>query len=317
MPQIQLNDASLLRNTAYVNGKWIPARTGKTFDVTDPATGQVIATMPDMNAEDTDLAIQAAVAALPKFRRTTARSKAQLLYKWYQLLVEHADDLAKLITAENGKPLHEAKAEVLYAAQYLEWFSGEATRFDGETIHASEEGNRIYTIREPIGVVGLITPWNWPIGMVTRKIGPAFAAGCTVVLKSPGETPLTAAAMAVLGERAGVPPGVLNIVTALENTVDVGRALTESPIVKKVSFTGSTRVGKILMKQSADTLKKLSFELGGNAPFIVFEDANLDEAVKGAVACKFRSSGQTCICANRIYVHRSIYGRSANPRVLE
>jgi succinate-semialdehyde dehydrogenase/glutarate-semialdehyde dehydrogenase len=198
----------------------------------------------------------------------------------------------------------------LYAAQYFEWFSGEATRLDGETIHASEYGNRIYTIREPIGVVGLITPWNWPIGMVTRKVGPAIAAGCTVVLKSPGETPLTSAAMMVLGERAGIPPGVVNIVTALHNTVDVGRALTESPVVKKVSFTGSTRVGKILMKQSAGTLKKLSFELGGNAPFIVFGDADLDAAVAGAVACKFRSSGQTCICANRIYVHSSIYGES-------
>ena len=262
-----------------------------------------------MDAKDTDVAIQAAAAVLPEWRRTTARSKAQVLYKWYELLVQHADDLAKLITAENGKPLHEAKAEVLYAAQYLEWFSGEVTRLDGETIPASEEGNRIYTIREPIGVVGLITPWNWPIGMVTRKIGPAVAAGCTVVLKSPGETPLTAAAMTVLGERAGVPPGVVNVVTALENTVDVGRALTESPVVKKVSFTGSTRVGKILMKQSADTLKKLSFELGGNAPFIVFEDAELDAAISGAVACKFRSSGQTCICANRIYVHSSIYGK--------
>lgn len=187
MPQIQLSDASLLRKTAYLNGNWIPARSGKTFDVTDPATGHVIGTMPDMDASDTDLAIEAAAAALPKYRKTTARSKSLILYKWYQLLVQHADDLAQLITAENGKPLHEAKAEVLYAAQYLEWFSGEATRLDGETIPASEGGNRIYTIREPIGVVGLITPWNWPIGMVTRKIGPALAAGCTVVLKSPGK----------------------------------------------------------------------------------------------------------------------------------
>ncbi|KAK4506399.1 hypothetical protein PRZ48_000129 [Zasmidium cellare] len=311
MASIQLNNESLLRNAAYINGKWIPATTGKTFNVTDPATEQVIGTMPDMGAKDTDIAIQAAAAALPRYRKTTARSKSQILHKWYQLLVDSADDLARLVTAENGKPLHEAKNEVLYAAHYFEWFSGEATRLDGETIHASEDGNRIYTIREPIGVVGLVTPWNWPLGMVTRKIGPALAAGCTVVLKSPGETPLTAAAMVYLGEQAGVPPGVVNVVTALENTVDVGAALTESPTVKKVSFTGSTRVGKILMKQSADTLKKLSFELGGNAPFIVFEDADFDAAVAGAVACKFRSSGQTCICANRIYVHRSIYDKFA------
>lgn len=303
-----LNDKSLLKRQAYVNGKWVNAKSGKTFNVDDPATGKVIATMPDMDKDDTQVAINAAAAALPGFRKMTARERAHILHRWYELLVENVDDLAKLITWENGKPLFEAKNEVLYAAHYFEWFSGEATRLDGETIPASTADHRIYTIKEPIGVCGLITPWNWPIGMPSRKIGPALAAGCTIVMKSPGETPLTAAAMAELGHRAGVPPGVFNLVTALENTVEIGSALTSSPIIKKVSFTGSTRVGKILMKQSADTLKKLSFELGGNAPFIVFEDADLQAAVEGAASCKFRSSGQTCVCANRIYVQRGIYG---------
>ena len=264
--------------------------------------------MPDMDAKDTNAAIKAAEAALPGFRSTTARTRGQMLQRWYQLLMDNIDDLAMLITMENGKPLYEAKAEVEYAAHYFEWFAGEAFRLSGETIAATLPDHRIITIREPVGVCGLITPWNWPAGMPTRKIGPAIAAGCTIVMKSPGETPLTAAALAELGTQAGIPPGVFNIVSALENTVHVGAALTSSPIVRKVSFTGSTRVGKLLMKQCADTLKKTSFELGGNAPFIVFDDANLEEAVAGAIACKFRSSGQTCVCANRIYVQKGIYG---------
>ena len=303
----QLKDKSLLKHQAFINGKWVNAKSGKTFEVTDPASGKVIGTMPDMNKGDVEDAINAAAAAFPSFRKTTARERAQMLRKWYQLIVDNVDDLSKLITWENGKPLFEARNEVIYAADYFQWFSEEAPRVYGDTIAASVAEHRIYTIKEPVGVVGLITPWNWPAGMATRKIGPALAAGCTVVLKSPGETPLTAAALAELAIRAGIPPGVFNIVTSLHNTAEVGSTLTSSPTVKKISFTGSTRVGKLLMKQAADTLKKVSFELGGNAPFIVFDDADLDTAIAGALACKFRSSGQTCVCANRIYVQRDIY----------
>ncbi|KAF2501336.1 succinic semialdehyde dehydrogenase [Lophium mytilinum] len=303
----ELNDKSLLKSQTYVNGEWINAKSGKTFEVTDPSSGKVIGTMPEMDKSDTEAAIAAAAAALPSFRKTTGRERAKMLRKWYQLMVDNADDLAKLITWENGKPFADAKGEVTYAANFFEWFSEEAPRVYGDTIPASIPGNRVFTIKEPVGVCGLITPWNFPAAMITRKIGPALAAGCTIVAKSPGETPLTAAALAELGHRAGIPKGVINFVTALANTPEVGSAITASETVRKVSFTGSTGVGKLLMKQSADTLKKLSFELGGNAPFIVFEDADLEVAVNGAVASKFRSSGQTCVCANRIYVHAAIY----------
>ncbi|KAF2814942.1 succinic semialdehyde dehydrogenase [Mytilinidion resinicola] len=303
----QLNDKSLLKSQTYVNGEWINAKSGKTFEVTDPSSGEVIGTMPEMDKSDTEAAIAAAAAALPSFRKTTGRERAKMLRKWYQLMVDNADDLAKLITWENGKPFADAKGEVTYAANFFEWFSEEAPRVYGDTIPASIPGNRVFTIKEPVGVCGLITPWNFPAAMITRKIGPALAAGCTIVAKSPGETPLTAAALAELGHRAGIPKGVINFVTALANTPEVGAAITASETVRKVSFTGSTGVGKLLMKQSADTLKKLSFELGGNAPFIVFEDADLEVAVNGAVASKFRSSGQTCVCANRIYVQAGIY----------
>ncbi|KAK3719486.1 succinate semialdehyde dehydrogenase NADP+ linked [Vermiconidia calcicola] len=302
-----LNDKSLFKQQSYVNGKWVDAKSGKTFSVDNPGNGQTLGTMPEMNAEDTQLAIDAAAAALPSFRRTTGRERARMLRKWYQLMMDNADDLAKLITWENGKPLGDAKGEVTYAANFFEWFSEEAPRSYGDTIPAGVPGNRVFTVKEPVGVTGLITPWNFPAAMITRKMGPALAAGCTVVAKSPGETPFTAAAIAELAHRAGIPPGVINIVTALENTAEVGNALTSSNAVKKVSFTGSTRVGKLLMKQSADTLKKLSFELGGNAPFIVFDDADLDLAVNGAIASKFRGSGQTCVCANRLYVQSGIY----------
>nr|POE77445.1 glutarate-semialdehyde dehydrogenase davd [Quercus suber] len=302
-----LNDKSLLKNQTYVNGAWIGARSGKTFEVTDPASGKVIGSMPEMDKADIEEAIKAAAAALPAFRKTTARERSKMLRKWYDLMMENSEDLARLITWENGKPLADAKGEVSYAASFFEWFSEEAPRVSGDTIQASVAGNRVFTIKEPVGVAGLITPWNFPAAMITRKIGPALAAGCTVVAKSPGETPFTAAALAELAHRAGIPPGVVNIVTALKNTPEVGEAITSSNIVKKVSFTGSTGVGKLLMKQSADTLKKLSFELGGNAPFIVFDDADLDTAVAGAIASKFRSSGQTCVCANRLYIQRGIY----------
>ncbi|KAK4574355.1 succinate semialdehyde dehydrogenase NADP+ linked [Recurvomyces mirabilis] len=302
-----LSDKSLLKNQTYINGKWVDAKSGKTFEVYDPASGKLIGTMPEMDKEDTQEAIKAAAAALPELKKTTARQRSKWLRKWYDLMMENADDLAKLITWENGKPIADAKGEVNYAANFFEWFSEEAPRAYGDTILPSIPGNRVFTIKEPIGVAGLITPWNFPAAMITRKIGPALAAGCTVVAKSPGETPFTAAALAELAHRAGIPPGVVNIVTSLENTAEVGETITSSDIVKKVSFTGSTRVGKLLMKQSSDTLKKLSFELGGNAPFIVFDDADMDTAVNGAVASKFRSSGQTCVCANRIYVQKGIY----------
>ncbi|KAE8440954.1 hypothetical protein EG329_006168 [Mollisiaceae sp. DMI_Dod_QoI] len=307
-----LNDPSLLKtNVAYVNGEWVQAKSGKTFEVHDPSSGKLIGTAPEFDAADTKLAIDAAAAAFPSFRTKTGRERSKLLRKWYDLMVENAEDIAKLITWENGKPLADAKGEAAYAASFFEWFSEEAPRVYGDTIPASIAGNRVVTIKEPVGVCGLITPWNFPAAMVTRKIGPALAAGCTVVAKSPGETPFTALALAELAHRAGIPKGVVNFVSALKNTAEVGEILTTSPIVKKVSFTGSTGVGKLLMKQSSSTLKKLSFELGGNAPFIVFDDADLDTAVAGAIASKFRSSGQTCVCANRIFVQSKIYDQFA------
>lgn len=307
-----LNDQSLFKTRAYVNGEWIGAKSGKTFEVHDPATGKLIGTMPEMDRADTEAAIAAASAALPSFRKLTGRERSRMLRKWYQLMVDNADDLAKLITWENGKPIADAKGEVTYAANFFEWFAEEAPRLYGSTIPASVAGNRVFTIKEPVGVCGLITPWNFPAAMITRKIGPALAAGCTVVAKSPGETPFTAAALAELAHRAGIPKGVVNFVTALDNTPEVGETLTTSKTVKKVSFTGSTGVGKLLMKQSASTLKKLSFELGGNAPFIVFDDADLDTAVSGAISSKFRSSGQTCVCANRLYIQSGIYDAFCN-----
>lgn len=304
----KLKDPSLLIEKAFVDGEFVSAASGETFDVHDPSTGKKIASAPEFNRDDTDKAIAAATEAFKTFRKTTPRERATLLRKWYNLMLENSEDLATLITWENGKPINDARGEVAYAANFFQWFSEEAPRMYGDTIGASIPGNRIMTFKQPVGVAGLITPWNFPAAMITRKIGPALAAGCTVVAKSPGETPFTAAALAELGRRAGIPKGVVNIVTALKNTVEVGEILTTDPRVKKVSFTGSTNVGKILMKQSASTIKKLSFELGGNAPFIVFDDApDLDAAVAGAIACKFRSSGQTCVCANRIYVQRGIY----------
>ncbi|KAH9868302.1 hypothetical protein J1614_007374 [Plenodomus biglobosus] len=302
-----LKDQSLFKTQTYVNGEWIDAKSGKTFEVHDPATGKLIGTMPEMDRSDTEAAIAAASAALPSFRKLTGRERSRMLRRWYQLMVDNADDLARLITWENGKPIADAKGEVTYAANFFEWFAEEAPRLYGSTIPASVAGNRVFTIKEPVGVCGLITPWNFPAAMITRKIGPALAAGCTVVAKSPGETPFTAAALAELAHRAGIPKGVVNFVTAMKNTPEVGETLTTSKTVKKVSFTGSTGVGKLLMKQSSSTLKKLSFELGGNAPFIVFDDADLDVAVTGAIASKFRSSGQTCVCANRLYIQSGIY----------
>ncbi|KAG4033113.1 hypothetical protein MFRU_005g01300 [Monilinia fructicola] len=304
----KLNDPTLFKTgVAYVNGEWVKAASGQTFEVTDPSTGELIGSAPEFDVDDTKKAIDAAAAAFPSFKTTTGRERAKLLRKWYDLMIENSEDIARLITWENGKPFADAKGETTYAANFLEWFSEEAPRNYGDVIPSSVPGNRVITLKEPVGVVGLITPWNFPAAMITRKIAPALAAGCTVVAKSPGETPFTSLALAELAHRAGIPKGVVNFVSSLKNTPAVGEVLTTSPIIKKVSFTGSTGVGKILMKQSSSTLKKLSFELGGNAPFIVFDDADLELAVAGAIACKFRSSGQTCVCANRIFVQSGIY----------
>ncbi len=283
----------------------------------DPATGALIGTAPECDAQDTEKAIAAAAVAFEEFRHKTGRERSKLLRKWYDLMLENADDLATLITWENGKPAADARGEVTYAANFFEWFSEEAPRIYGDTIPSSVPGNRVFTIKEPVGVCGLITPWNFPAAMITRKAGPALAVGCSVVCKAPGETPFTPLALAELAHRAGIPPGVVNVITALQNTPQVGEVLTTNPTVRKISFTGSTPVGKLLMKQCSSTLKKLSLELGGNAPFIVFDDADVDLAVAGAVASKFRSSGQTCVCANRIFVQRGVYQEFASKLAAE
>ncbi|KAI0890892.1 succinate-semialdehyde dehydrogenase [Annulohypoxylon nitens] len=306
-PTLQLNDPSLLKTLCYVNGNWVAAQSGKLFSVDNPSTLAEVATCPEFDGKDTELAIEAAHAAFKSYRKTPARQRARLLRKWYDLMIENSEDLATIITAENGKPLADSRTEVNYAASFFEWFSEEAPRIYGDTIQASNPACRLVTVKEPVGVCGLIAPWNFPAAMITRKAGPALAAGCTVVVKAPAEAPLTALALAELAHRAGIPPGVVNVITALGNTVEVGQVLTTNPTIKKVSFTGSTGVGKLLMSQCSSTLKKLSFELGGNAPFVVFEDANLDAAVRGLIASKFRISGQTCVCANRILVHSAVY----------
>ncbi|GAO14461.1 hypothetical protein UVI_02031470 [Ustilaginoidea virens] len=300
-PQLQLQLQLQLQN-------W-PGRKGALTHSpsVDPSTGKLIGTCAECDAQDTRSAIKAAADAFPAFRSLTGRQRAKLLRKWYDLMVENADDIATLITWENGKPVVEAKGEAAYAANFFEWFSEEAPRTYGDTIPATVPGNRVWTIKEPVGVCGLITPWNFPAAMITRKVAPALAAGCTVVCKAPGETPYTALAVAELGHRAGIPKGVVNVITTSANTPEIGEVLTTDPTIKKVSFTGSTAVGKLLMKQSSGTLKKLSLELGGNAPFIVFDDADVDTAVAGAIASKFRGTGQTCVCANRLYVQRGVY----------
>ncbi|TPX07770.1 uncharacterized protein E0L32_010562 [Thyridium curvatum] len=309
----QLKDKSLFIEQCLVNGRWIHAKSGRTFKVENPATGEAIGECPEFSKDDTEAAINAAAQAFNSFRKVTARGRAKLLRGWYNLMLENADDLSLLVTLENGKVLAEAKGEVAYAASFLEWFSEEAPRTYGDTIPATNAGNQVITIKEPVGVCALITPWNFPAAMITRKAGAALAAGCTVVIKSPAETPFTANALVELAHRAGVPKGVINVITTDRNIVEVGRTLTMSPLVKKVSFTGSTNVGKLLMRQCAETtLKKISLELGGNAPFIVFDDADIEAAVQGALVSKFRSSGQTCVCANRIFVQDAVYDKFAN-----
>ena len=303
---MQLGDSRLLRQQAYIDGAWADAADGSRFEVRNPADGSVLASVPDMGAAETRRATEAAAAALPAWRARTAKERAAILRKWFELIMAHQEDLAVLMTSEQGKPLAEARGEVAYGASFIEWFAEEGKRVYGDVIPAHGADKRILVLKEPIGVVAAITPWNFPIAMITRKAGPALAAGCTMVIKPAEDTPLCALALAELAERAGLPKGVLNIVTTMK-AAEVGGELTANPIVRKVSFTGSTEVGKLLMRQSADTVKKVALELGGNAPFIVFDDADLDAAVAGAMASKYRNAGQTCVCANRLLVQDGIY----------
>jgi succinate-semialdehyde dehydrogenase/glutarate-semialdehyde dehydrogenase len=302
----KLNDPSLLHNQAYINGAWTSA--SASFDVTNPADGATIASVPNMGAEETKQAIAAANAAFPAWAAKTAKERAAVMRKWYELMMLHAADLATLMTAEQGKPLAEAKGEVVYGASFIEWFAEEAKRVTGDVMQSTWADKRMVVLKQPIGVCAAITPWNFPIAMITRKVAPAIAAGCTIVIKPAEQTPLSALAMAELAHRAGLPPGVMNIVTAdAERSIEAGKVLCESPIVRHLSFTGSTPVGRILMQQCAPTVKKLALELGGHAPFIVFDDADIDAAVEGALISKYRNAGQTCVCTNRFYVHEAIH----------
>ncbi|NTF40319.1 NAD-dependent succinate-semialdehyde dehydrogenase [Rhizobium rhizogenes] len=295
-----------LRAAGYINGVWTAGGATKTFDVINPATGEVLASLPDMGAAETTAAIDAAYIAQVAWAARPAKERAVILRKWFDLMVANADELGAILTAEMGKPLPEAKGEILYAASYVEWYAEEAKRIYGETIPAPSNDKRMVVIKQPVGVVGTITPWNFPAAMIARKIAPALAVGCTVVSKPAEQTPLTAIALAVLAEEAGVPAGVLNIIVGIDGPA-IGRELCGNPKVRKISFTGSTEVGRILMRQCSDQIKKVSLELGGNAPFIVFDDADLDAAVEGAMASKYRNAGQTCVCANRIYVQSNVY----------
>lgn len=302
---LTLRNSALLRSACYINGQWVTAGNGHTLVVTNPATGEALLSVPNAGAEETRQAIVAAQAALPVWRGLTAVRRGRILRRWAELMLENQEDLALIMTAEQGKPLAEAKGEIVYAASFLEWFAEEGRRTYGDIIPSPVASSRMLVIKQPIGVCAAITPWNFPSAMLTRKLGPAMAAGCTMVCKPAEQTPLSALALAVLGEEAGVPAGVLNIVTG--DPVAIGGELTSSPVVRKLSFTGSTEVGRLLMQQCAPTLKKLSMELGGNAPFIVFDDADVDAAVEGAMASKYRNAGQTCVCANRFLVQAGIY----------
>src|ERR1700693_2482198 len=314
MNSLSLNDPDLLRQQAYIDGRWCGADNGKSFPVTDPATGELLAQVPDMQATETRRAIEAAKAAWPDWRRKTAKDRAVLLRNWYDLMMANVDDLGKLMTAEQGKPLAEAKGEIAYAASFIEWFAEEAKRVYGDTIPSPWNDRRLVVIKEPIGVCAALTPWNFPAAMITRKAGPALAAGCTMVAKPASSTPFSALALAVLAERAGIPAGVFSVLTG--SSREIGGEMTSNADVRKVTFTGSTEVGRLLMKQSASTIKKLSLELGGNAPFIVFDDADLDEAVEGAIISKYRNAGQTCVCANRLYVQDGVYDSFAEKLVV-
>ncbi|HMM54495.1 MAG TPA: NAD-dependent succinate-semialdehyde dehydrogenase [Candidatus Desulfobacillus sp.] len=305
---MKLNDLALQRNQALIGGAWCGADDGATFAVTDPASGATLASVPDMGAAETRRAIAAAEAAWPGWRARTGKERAALLRKWNDLMLAHAEDLALLMTSEQGKPLAEARGEVAYAASFLEWFAEEAKRVCGDTLATTQADKRYLVVKQPVGVCAAITPWNFPAAMITRKVAPALAAGCTVVVKPAEQTPLTALALAELANRAGFPPGVLNVVTGSGAAAPaIGAELTGNPAVRKLSFTGSTEVGRLLMAQCAPTLKKVSLELGGNAPLIVFDDADLDAAVEGALTSKYRNTGQTCVCANRLLVQDGIY----------
>jgi succinate-semialdehyde dehydrogenase/glutarate-semialdehyde dehydrogenase len=302
----KLNDAALLCNQAYLNGAWVGA--AASFDVTNPADGSIIGSVPNMGAGEAYAAITAAHGAFPAWAARTGKERAEIMRKWFDLLIAHADDLAALMTAEQGKPVPEARGEVMYGASFIEWFAEEAKRVGGDVLSSPWRDRRMLVIKQPIGVCASITPWNFPIAMITRKVAPAIAAGCTIVIKPAEQTPLSALAIALLAQRAGFPPGVINVITAdAEKSIEVGKVWCDSPVVRHLSFTGSTPVGRILMQQCAPTVKKLGLELGGLAPFIVFDDADLDAAVEGALISKYRNAGQTCVCTNRFYVHESIY----------
>jgi len=300
-----LTDPDLLRFQCYIDGAWSDAADGGTLDVTNPATGAVLGTVPAMGAGETRLAISAADRALPEWRAKTAKERASILMRWFSLIMENQEDLAKLMTAEQGKPLMEARGEIAYGASFIEWFAEEAKRVYGDTIPSQSSDKRIVVIKQPIGVVAAITPWNFPSAMITRKVGPALAVGCTVVVKPASQTPYSALALAELAERAGVPKGVLNVVTG--SSKEIGGEMTSNDTVRKLTFTGSTEIGRVLLAQCAPTIKKTSMELGGNAPFIVFEDADIDAAVQGAMISKYRNTGQTCVCSNRFYIQESVY----------
>ena len=300
-----LKDPHLFRQQCYIDGKWSDADSGKTVTVSNPASGEILGSIPNMGTDETRRAIAAANAAFPAWRAKTAKERSTILRKWFELMMLHQEDLAKLMTAEQGKPLSESRGEIAYAASFIEWFAEEGKRIYGDTIPQHQADKRIVVLKEPIGVCAAITPWNFPAAMITRKAGPALAAGCTMVVKPATATPYSALAMAELAERAGVPKGVLSVVTG--SALAIGGEMTSNPIVRKLTFTGSTEIGKKLMEQCAATVKKTSMELGGNAPFIVFDDADLDAAVEGAIISKFRNNGQTCVCANRILVQDKVY----------
>lgn len=303
---VKLSNQALFRNQAYINGEWVGADSGDTFPVTNPADGSKLTEVPNQGVDETRRAIEAANAAWPAWSARTAKDRAAILRRWYNLILENKDDLAILMTAEQGKPVAESAGEIMYGASFIEWFAEEGKRIYGDVIPTHMTDRRIIVIKQSVGVVACITPWNFPTAMITRKAGPALAAGCPIVIKPASETPLSALALAELAEQAGIPAGVFNIVTTT-NSRDVGKELTQSPLVRKFSFTGSTGVGKQLIKQCASTVKKVSMELGGNAPFIVFDDADVDAAVTGAIISKYRNAGQTCVCANRIYVQDAVY----------
>ncbi|TFK72045.1 succinate-semialdehyde dehydrogenase [Pluteus cervinus] len=307
-----LKDPSLIKFQGYIDGKWVDGSNGEKIVVRNPATQQELGSVPELGLEETRQAIEAASRAFPAWSRTTAKHRHDILMRFYQLMQEHHDDLGRLITLENGKPLAEGKGENSYAASFMEWYAEEAVRVYGEHIPSALPNSRNIVIKQPVGVVSIFTPWNFPSAMITRKLGAALAAGCTTVIKPPPETPFSSLALAELGRRAGVPDGVINIVTTQKNVLEVGKEMCENVSVRKISFTGSTPVAKLLYGMAASTLKKMSIEAGGNAPFIVFDDANIDEAVDAAILCKFRGSGQTCVCANRIFVHSSVYADFAS-----